>query len=115
MIAQNKIAGSFKQSGEIMREMNNLVRVGDIQNTMIEMQREMMKCGMISEQMDDTIDGALAVEDESDEADEAISAVIDEVMSGVKSLGTANTDLEPEKVVEVSPLEDRLANLRSVA
>eukprot|EP01060_Flectonema_neradi_P009205 TRINITY_DN16585_c4_g2_i1.p1 TRINITY_DN16585_c4_g2~~TRINITY_DN16585_c4_g2_i1.p1 ORF type:complete len:214 (+),score=48.83 TRINITY_DN16585_c4_g2_i1:93-734(+) len=117
MIAQHKIAGSFKASGEIMKEMNALVKVGEVQETMMEMQKEMMKCGMISEQMDEVIDGALEVEDESDEAEDAISAVIDEVMASVKNLGTGTAKLEPAKVADtdVTPLEDRLASLRTVA
>jgi len=42
-IASAKIAGVLKQNTEIMKTVNNLVKLPELQKTMMELQKEMMK------------------------------------------------------------------------
>ncbi len=49
--AQVKVAGSLKQSADVMRAMQQLIKVPEMQKTMMEMSKEMMKVRM---QFDET-------------------------------------------------------------
>ena len=45
-LAMVKVAGSLQQSTEVMKTMQQLVKLPEIQKTMMEMSREMMKAGV---------------------------------------------------------------------
>ena len=60
---------------QVMKEVNNLMRVPELSATMQQMSKEMMKAGMIDEMMGDAIDGALDSEDMEEETDQEVEKV----------------------------------------
>lgn len=74
-----QMAGSLQKSTEVMKNMQNLVSVQSISNTMQDLSREMMKTGIISEMLDDAVEEAIDDEPIEDE----IQAEIDKVLSEV--------------------------------
>ncbi|KAI8840162.1 Snf7-domain-containing protein, partial [Chytriomyces cf. hyalinus JEL632] len=81
-LAVAKIAGSLKQSTDIMKIVNNLIKLPEIHKTMQEMGMEMMKAGIISEMMDDAID-ALDEEGIEEEADKEVENVLFDLTDGL--------------------------------
>ena len=57
---------------QVMKEVNNLMRVPELSATMQQMSKEMMKAGMIDEMMGDAIDDALDSEDMEEETDQEV-------------------------------------------
>merc|ERR1719171_1626116 len=68
-IAQQKVTGQLEKSTDIMKMMNSLTKVGQVQQTMQAMQQEMTKAGLLEEMMDDAME-ALDGDDDEAEADE---------------------------------------------
>ena len=54
---------------------NDLIKVPQLNRTMRDMSREMMKAGMIDEIMDDALDSALDTEDMEEETEEELDKV----------------------------------------
>ena len=54
--AMVRAAGCMKKSTEVMRRMNKLVKLPELQKTMMEMQREMERSGLIEEVVGDALD-----------------------------------------------------------
>lgn len=108
-----------------MKAMQNLVKIPEIQATMRELSKEMMKAGIIEEMLEDTFAG---MEDE-DEMEEAADLEIDKILYEITAgaLGKAPSKVtdalpepEPEGGAAVSDEEEdleamhsRLAALRS--
>ncbi|CAJ1038113.1 Snf7, putative [Leishmania shawi] len=80
--SQMKMSGSLKKSGEIMKEMNNLVKVKGIQQSMMAMGKEMAKAGLIEEIMNDTIDEALDDNISDTELEDEVNKVVMDVVQG---------------------------------
>ena len=69
------MAGSLAQSTEVMKAMQQLVKLPEISKTMQDMSREMMKAGIIEEMMEDTLETL-----EPEELEEETQAEVDKVM-----------------------------------
>merc|ERR1712029_831488 len=54
--AQVRVAGSLSKSADVMKSMQQLVKVPEIQKTMQELSKEMMKAGIIEEMLEDTME-----------------------------------------------------------
>lgn len=52
-----KVAGAISKSGEVMKSMNDLLKIGAMQEGMRNLAREMMRAGLIEEMVDDTMEG----------------------------------------------------------
>jgi charged multivesicular body protein 3 len=76
--ANLRVAGAMQKSAEVMKMMHNLVRVGEISQTMEELSREMMKAGIIEEMMEETLDEVTGIDE--DEMEEAVQAEVDKVL-----------------------------------
>jgi len=76
-LATYKMAGCIKKSGDIMKMMNHIVRLPELQQTMMTMAREMEKAGLIDEMVQDTMDDMDEVEDE--EVEEQVDKVLTEL------------------------------------
>merc|ERR1719449_212885 len=72
-LATIKVAGSLQKSTEVMKTMQQLVKLPEIQRTMMEMSREMMKAGIIEEMLEDTMEGIT----DNDELEEEADAEVD--------------------------------------
>ncbi|KAI9339635.1 Snf7-domain-containing protein [Obelidium mucronatum] len=118
-LAVAKIAGALKQSTDVMKLVNNLIKMPEIHNTMQEMGKEMMKAGIISEMMDDAID-TLDEEGIEEEADKEVDAILFSLTDGLLGqAGPVGAPLEKAKVSqpaeaeEEDDMEQRLAALRA--
>merc|ERR1719394_2433324 len=94
-LATLKVAGALSSSTEVMKVMQNLVKFPEIQKTMMEMSREMMKAGILEEMLDDTME-TLDDPDIEEEVESEVDKVLFELTEG--KLGQA-----PEAVKD-SPL-----------
>jgi len=86
----------LKKSTEIMKLVNKLVKLPEIQKTMMELQREMMKAGVIEEMLEDAIDNDDEIEEES-EAE--VNKVLWEITNGLLGEGPS---VPEDKVAEPS-------------
>lgn len=105
-LSQMKVAGTLKKSADIMRLVNRLIKLPEIAKNVEEMQREMMKAGIIEEMMDD----ALNVDEEEieEEAEGEVEKVLFELTSGL--LGEAGPVATSKLPQKPQPLESDLAN-----
>ncbi|KAA0711451.1 Charged multivesicular body protein 3 [Triplophysa tibetana] len=127
-LAVLRVAGALQKSTEVMKAMQSLVKIPEIQATMRELSKEMMKAGIIEEMMEDTLGG---MEDE-DEMEEAAEAEVDKILFDITAgaLGKAPskvTDALPDPVPigataasedeeeeeDIEEMQSRLAALRS--
>ncbi|EFJ43867.1 hypothetical protein VOLCADRAFT_102242 [Volvox carteri f. nagariensis] len=78
-LAMLRVAGTLSKSTEVMKAVNTVIKAPELQKTMMEMSKEMMKVGLIEEMISDAIDGALGAEDEEEETEEEVQKVLDEI------------------------------------
>jgi charged multivesicular body protein 3 len=75
-----KIEGSLKSSTGIMRDVNSLVKLPELQGTMQELSRELVKAGVIEEMVGDMLPDSELMEGEDEEAEEEVDKVLSEVL-----------------------------------
>lgn len=90
-MATVKMAGSLQRSTEVMRNMQNLVKVTDIASTMQELSQEMMKTGIIGEMMDEAIEEAIDEEEIDEEAQQEVDKILSELKVDKLSNAPAKT------------------------
>ena len=95
-LATIKVAGCLQKSAEVMKTMQQLVKLPEIQKTMMEMSREMMKAGIIEEMLEDTMETVTESEDLEEEAQGEVDKILFELTAG--KLGAA-----PSVVKETLP------------
>ncbi|ORX70829.1 hypothetical protein DL89DRAFT_292424 [Linderina pennispora] len=109
-VAVLKVAGSLQKSTQVMKSVNALMRVPQLQMTLMEMSKEMMKAGIIEEMTQD------------EEADEEVEGILAEVTEGV--LGKVKNEVpkhhvpmveeaEEEEELDLDDMRARLSALRS--
>ncbi|CAN9502120.1 unnamed protein product [Ophioblennius macclurei] len=91
-----RVAGSLQKSTEVMKAMQNLVKVPEIQATMRDLSKEMTKAGIIEEMLEDTFESMEDGEDMEEEAEEEVDKILFEITAG--ALGKA-----PSKVTDALP------------
>ena len=94
--AQVRVAGSLSKSADVMKAMHQLIRVPEIQKTMQEMSKEMMKAGIIEEMMEDVMEPLGEQDELEDAAQEEVDKILFELTAG--KLGDA-----PEAVKDTLP------------
>lgn len=96
-LATLRISNSLEKSTEVMKSMQNLVKITEISATMQEMSREMMKAGIIDEMLNETLEDAMGDREEvEEEAEEEVNKLLFEITNG--QLGQA-----PEVVSDSLP------------
>ncbi|GAB1290918.1 Charged multivesicular body protein 3 [Apodemus speciosus] len=95
-LAVLRVAGSLQKSTEVMKAMQSLVKIPEIQATMRELSKEMMKAGIIEEMLEDTFESM----DDQEEMEEAAEMEIDRILFEITAgaLGKA-----PSKVTDALP------------
>merc|ERR1712001_442739 len=94
--AQVRVAGSLSKSADVMKAMHQLIKVPEIQKTMQEMSKEMMKAGIIEEMMDDTME---MLEDD-DELEEDVQKEVDKVLNEIMSGKISKAPMVPEASID---------------
>uniref|UniRef100_A0A2K5SIH1 Charged multivesicular body protein 3 n=1 Tax=Cebus imitator TaxID=2715852 RepID=A0A2K5SIH1_CEBIM len=90
-----RVAGSLQKSTEVMRAVQSLVKIPEIQATMRELSKEMLKAG-ITEMLEDTFESMDDQEEMEEEAEMEIDKILFEITAG--ALGKA-----PGKVTDALP------------
>ncbi|ORY87029.1 Snf7 family, partial [Protomyces lactucae-debilis] len=77
-LATAKITGVLQKSTVMMKDVNGLVKLPELQATMSKLQMEMQKAGIMDEMMEDVMDFAAEEEDE-EEAEEEVNRILGEI------------------------------------
>ncbi|XP_028657400.1 E3 ubiquitin-protein ligase RNF103 isoform X2 [Erpetoichthys calabaricus] len=91
-----RVAGTLEKSTEVMKAMQGLVKIPEIQATMRELSKEMMKAGIIEEMLEDTFEGMEDQDEMEEEAEMEVDKILFEITAG--ALGKA-----PSKVTDALP------------
>ncbi|GAA5906022.1 hypothetical protein JCM6882_003538 [Rhodosporidiobolus microsporus] len=120
-LAMVKVTGTLQKSADIMKASNALINVPQLSGTMREMSAEMMKSGIMSEMMDDTLEALDEDEDElEEEAQEEVDKVLWQITDG--KLGQASgkvgalpqtTGPTPEEIERDEEMERAIQGLLS--
>ncbi|KAH9815549.1 Snf7 family [Melampsora americana] len=107
-LATLKITGTLQKSTEIMKLSNSLMKLPELNKTMLEMSKEMMKAGIMSEMVEDAIDTLDEDEDElEEEAENEVENVLFEITDGkLGQMGVLKGGKLPTKVSESSKEDD---------
>lgn len=92
-----------------MKMVNDLIKVPQLNKTMRDMSREMMKAGMIDEIMDDALDSAMDTEDLEEETEAELDKVQPPLLSpitgqqkmGTRTLKQAYMHIQLPKIIAV--------------
>uniref|UniRef100_A0A1A7XSE5 Charged multivesicular body protein 3 n=1 Tax=Iconisemion striatum TaxID=60296 RepID=A0A1A7XSE5_9TELE len=95
-LALVRVAGSLQKSTEVMKAMQSLVKIPEIQATMRELSKEMTKAGIIEEMLEDTFESMEDGEDMEEAAEEEVDKILFDLTAG--ALGKA-----PSKVTDALP------------
>ncbi|CAB4256416.1 similar to Saccharomyces cerevisiae YKL041W VPS24 One of four subunits of the endosomal sorting complex required for transport III (ESCRT-III) [Maudiozyma barnettii] len=82
---------------DLMREVNSLVRLPQIRNTMVELEKELMKSGIITEMIDDTMESI----DEDEELDEEVNEEVNKIVEQYTTQKFAAVDEIPTTTPEL--------------
>ncbi|XP_033633639.1 charged multivesicular body protein 3-like [Asterias rubens] len=124
-LAVIRMSGALSKSTEVMKYMQQLCKVSEVQATMMEMSKEMMKAGIIEEMLEDTFESM-----EDDDLEEASSEEVEKILFEITANhlsdapkavkddlpagATAVVSDEEEEVAEdISEMQARLEALRS--
>ncbi|KAM8834300.1 charged multivesicular body protein 3 isoform X1 [Synchiropus splendidus] len=121
-----RVAGALQKSTEVMKAMQKLVKVPEIQATMRDLSKEMMKAGIIEEMLEDTFEGMEDEEELEEEAEEEIDNILFEITAGAigkapskvtdplpEMPGGATAASDEESEEDIEEMQSRLAALRS--
>ncbi|GBF93578.1 vacuolar sorting-associated protein [Raphidocelis subcapitata] len=126
-LAMVKVAGTLQRSSDVMKLINESMKLPEMQRTMMDMAREMQKAGLIEEMTSEALDSALGGEDIEEEADEEVDAVLREVAGEVLAALPAakarpaavpqqqQQEEAPEEREELAALQERLNAARPSA
>lgn len=95
-LALLRVAGSLQKSTEVMKAMQSLIKIPEIQATMRDLSKEMMKAGIIEEMLEDTFESMEDEEEMEEAAEEEVDKILFEITAG--ALGKA-----PSKVTDALP------------
>lgn len=113
-LAVHKVAGVMQKSTNVMKSMHKLISVPQLTKISQDMQKEMMKAGLMSEMVSDAME-SLDPENLESEADEHVEKVLQEILHGqLADVGHATKHLDTEveeEVDEEKDLDDMKARL----
>lgn len=111
--AMVRAAGCMKKSTEVMRCMNKLVKLPELQKTMMEMQREMERSGLIEEVVGDALD-ELDGDDVEEETELQVNKVVEELAGDLfKGQTDAPETLPEQQAVEPAEADDDLDTMKA--
>lgn len=125
-LATLRVASSLEKSTDVMRSMQNLIKVQEIGTVMQEMSREMMRAGIIDEMLEETLEDTLGDNEELEEqAQEEVDKVLFEITNGqlgkapavvsdaLPSLSVKEEKTKGEEEEDISEMRERLEALRN--
>jgi len=117
-LATIKVTGAMQTSTEVMQSMQALVRLPEIQRTMQELSREMMKAGILEEMIEDTMEGLEGEDVEEEAAQDEIDKILLELTAGALGAAPEVQDTLPaardkEEQVESDEAEDDIEEMKT--
>ncbi|XP_067838350.1 E3 ubiquitin-protein ligase RNF103 isoform X2 [Heptranchias perlo] len=127
-LAIARVTGALEKSTDVMKAMQNLVKIPEIQATMRDLSKEMMKAGIIEEMLEDTFESMEDEEEMEEAAEMEIDKILFEVTAGAlgkapskvtdalpepEPEGAAAASDEGEAEEDIEEMQSRLAALRS--
>lgn len=112
-MAQIKVSGCLNKSADVMRAMNQSMRLPVMSAQMQAMSREMMKAGIMEEMMEDVFE-SLDEEDE-EEVEEEVNKVLESITHeafGSVNVPTKNVKQREDAVAEDEEMKSRLEALK---
>lgn len=112
-----KIQGSLQKSAGIMKDVNTLVRMPELNATMRQLSTELVRAGIIEEVVDDALPNDELLEDELDEAESEVDKILQEVLQGrLSKVEPIRPDIAEEETAapeqEFEDQEETLAQMR---
>ncbi|RCK67664.1 Vacuolar protein-sorting-associated protein 24 [Candida viswanathii] len=106
----NKLTQSIHSSTSVMKEVNQLVHVGAVLQSMQELSRELMKAGIINEMMDDMVDLDYEEDEElesesQEEVNKIIQSLTEDKFSKIEN-EVPSTEFEEPAVEEPATIEE---------
>lgn len=98
-IAQVKVCGAFQQSAEISHMMNQMVKLPEMQATMVQLQKEMEQANLAQEMTDDAMDSL----DDTDPEDQELATklVYNSIVNEINKNGTKHIEPIPVDQSEI--------------
>lgn len=97
-----KMAGCMKTSTEVMKSMQNLIKLPELQKVAQDLSKEMMRAGIIDEMINDSLDNVLDDDDTDELADEEVEKVLLEITQGklkdLPSVATGSVGTDRNKI-----------------
>ncbi|XP_063040743.1 charged multivesicular body protein 3 [Engraulis encrasicolus] len=127
-LALIRVSGALQKSTEVMKAMQSLVKIPEIQATMRELSKEMCKAGIIEEMMEDVFEGMEDEDEMEEEAEAEVDKILFEITAGAlgkapskvtdalpepEPQGAAAASEEEEEEEDIEEMQSRLAALRS--
>ncbi|KAL6764051.1 Snf7-domain-containing protein [Haematococcus lacustris] len=114
-MAMVRVTATLSKSTEVMQAVTAAMRMPEMQKTMMEMSREMMKAGLIDEMMSDAVDGALDDAELDEETEEQVAAVLDEIAKETAAALPAarRNAAQPQQEAGEEEEEDDMAQLQA--
>nr|SVE86412.1 EOG090X0EF4 [Daphnia similis]SVE87040.1 EOG090X0EF4 [Daphnia similis]SVE87663.1 EOG090X0EF4 [Daphnia similis]SVE88294.1 EOG090X0EF4 [Daphnia similis] len=115
-LATLRIAGALQRSTEVMKAMQQLIKIPEVAATMRDLSKEMMKAGIIEEMLEDTMEGLEDTEELEEAAQQEVDKVLWEITTG--QLGKAPAAVTdslpvPEAVASTADDEEDLEEMQS--
>lgn len=114
-----KIEGSIRASTSVMKDVNSLVRLPELTDTMRELSMELVKAGIIEEMVQDSLPDEGLEEGEDEEAEGEVDKILGEILDKkLKDTGKVpepqveEPEEEPQEVV-LESMRERLEALKS--
>ncbi|EAS28584.1 SNF7 family protein [Coccidioides immitis RS] len=112
--AVRKIEGSLKTSTGIMKDVNMLVRLPQLSETMRQLSLELVKAGIIEESIDDALLDDQLLEGEEEAADAEVDKVLQEILQGKLAKVEGPRVEEPLEEPAEEEFEDQEATLEQM-
>jgi len=97
-----RAAGCIKRSTDVMTAMNKLVKIPELQKTMLEMAREMERAGLIEETIGDAL-GVLDGDEVETETENEVNKVVAELTGDLFKDTAATPTALPQTAVPAQP------------
>ena len=103
-IARFKVCGAFSQSAEVTQMLNQVVKLPELNATMVKLQQKMQKAGMAEEAEDDAID---MVQEDEEDPELAQRFVFNEIAKSInQEAGKQKVELQPIAQEELDENQD---------
>lgn len=102
-------------SAGLMREVNSLVRLPYLQSTMMLLEKELVKNGLIGEMLDDSMELATEDEEMEEEVEQEVNKIVNQYTSAkldkIDNIPTSEPPMAHEEIVPEDKIDDEADNM----